>query len=157
MLFICTLNEDDIDAEDVLICPITLSDWTQIAELRWRGKKDGVAVYQPYFKIVSGVSFAYDGMANGVKEFVSFMHPAPGGPTVVEEGRALFLTDSDSSPYEPNPAFSLDANNKSLRLNNLNIWRADFVGIGADFRAAMNVLPDGRRKVTIQIAYDDLD
>lgn len=157
MLFICTINEADIEAEDVMICPITLSDWSVIAELHWRGKKDGVGVYQPFFKIFTGTSFCHDGMANGENTFVNFMYPTPGEIASIEKGNEVFLTEAGFSPLVPNPAFSLNANNKSLRLNNLNIWRNDFAGIGADFRAAMVVTPAGQRKATIQIAYDELN
>ena len=153
MLQICKINNEDIDKEDIFLFSIG-----DVAEVCWRGIKDGHAVYQPYIKITSDseLSFCYDGMCNAQNSFVPFITPIIGQIASCKKGDEIFFkNDGDVGTFDK--SFSLVKNNSSIRLNNLNLWSGEGQsGIGADFRCSYNVFLNSSRQVVVQMALDEI-
>lgn len=177
MLEIATLSNGQIKQDYMYLFSIysyRVIDGVSVKDLElirfyWVGTVPGEIINQISFRLVyeDVVTCSYDGVAKptGWQEGVSFLNPFNVNSFPADQS-VLSLPYDELTYFKPwgmqgkvdkDPLFSLNSNNASIRLDNINFWFQNLkIGVAANFRAGFSVTnkePLNCRMVA-QMAYD---
>lgn len=179
MLEITTLYNDQIKQDYTylfsiysykIVDGVSVKD-VELVQFYWVGTLNGQVVNQIAFRLYCNdvVTCSYDGVARvtGFQEGIAFINPLNFNsfpkdqvllPVVFDE-MTYFKPWGAEGKVSIDPLFSLNSNNASIRLDNINFWFQNLkLGVAVNFRAGFSVLnkdPLDCRMVA-QMAYDIL-
>ena len=132
--------QESMADETFELTPLYLSTGQEIASLCWVGKSIQApgTIYQPCIltKEEGAKYLSYDGRVNYSGDSDLITMPSIGSLYPISQMNEYYF--NDDNPLLPQKRYGLTSNNKSIRMNNISIFKEDYSkGVMMDLRASM--------------------